>query len=124
MTRTALLPFAAIKELRALWLAWLAIVVWIVASDVLAFPPLIGMATYFLGAVVLGALPVGHEYSHHTLALLLSQPTRRERLCYAFRLLFLSLALEPYQYPPTTVRRGSVRPVGHGPCHGTAGRKF
>jgi len=80
VTRTALLPFAAIKELRALWLAWLAIVVWIVASDVLAFPPLIGMATYFLGAVVLGALSVGHEYSHHTLALLLSQPARRERV--------------------------------------------
>jgi hypothetical protein len=80
VTRTVVLPFAAIKELRALWLAWLATVVWIVASDVLAFPPMIGISTYFLGAVVLGALSVGHEYSHHTLALLLSQPARRERV--------------------------------------------
>ena len=38
------------------------------------------MIAYFLGAAVLGALSIGHEYMDRTLNLLLSLPVRRERL--------------------------------------------
>ncbi len=81
MTRAALLAFRPItKEIRALSLAFLTCLVAMVAAGV--FSRLRGflIPTYFLGAAALGALSIGHEYSHRTLALLLSQPARRQRV--------------------------------------------
>jgi hypothetical protein len=73
------------KETRALLPVWgaclaafgglIALRAWGAVSDggLQAF----GMLTYGGACLALGALSVGHEYSHGTLALLLSQPSRR-----------------------------------------------
>ena len=72
---------SVMKELRALWVPWLACLAVMAACALegarwsrLAIP------MYFLGAVALGALSMGHEYSHRTITLLLSQPVSRGRL--------------------------------------------
>lgn len=82
MTRAASLSCSLRKELRALSLPWLACLAAMAASAVYGGGWLrsLGMPTYFVGAVALGALSIGHEYSHRTLTLLLSHPARRGRL--------------------------------------------
>lgn len=78
----------AVKELRALFPPWAACVVvfgcLIAARSGTAASPggvhALGMLTYGAAAVALGALSIGHEYSHGTLALMLSQPVGRIRL--------------------------------------------
>jgi hypothetical protein len=42
----------------------------------------LGMPLYCLAAVAVGSLSMGHEYTHRTLGLLLSQPVRRRRLLF------------------------------------------
>lgn len=69
------------KDFRALLPTWLACAVAMVAcknQDSLLRD--LGIPIYFFGAATLGALSVGHEYSHHTLATLLSLPIRRNRV--------------------------------------------
>lgn len=76
------LPFGMIKEIRALLPTWVACTVAIAASAVVGDPIVIGAGVfaYGLGSIALGAQSIGHEYSHRTLALLLSQPSDRRRL--------------------------------------------
>jgi hypothetical protein len=82
MSRTAVLPFDIAKEIRPLAGVWLACLVAMVATAVFGVGVFRGLGTsaYFLGTAALGALSIGHEYSHRTLTMLLSQPARRERL--------------------------------------------
>lgn len=79
-----LLPLAVAKEVRALLPGWVGCLVLVVGAGELAglhrafqMWPLLAC---FMGSVALGALSVGHEYSHRTLAALLSQPSGRARL--------------------------------------------
>jgi hypothetical protein len=77
----ALLPVRVQKEIRGLFPAWLACLATMVAAVALGGQmQVFGLIGFFLGAVALGALSMGHEYSSRTLSLLLTQPTRRERL--------------------------------------------
>jgi hypothetical protein len=80
----ALLPLPIAKEVRALLPAWLVCVVVVAGAGELADQhrtfqtwPLLAC---LMGSAALGALSVGHEYSHRTLAVLLSQPAGRGRL--------------------------------------------
>ncbi len=74
MTRVMPFPFAVTKEIRALLPTWLVCIVAVVAVGALGDPRLyaLGLLVYGLGSVALGALLIGHEYTHRTLALLLS----------------------------------------------------
>jgi hypothetical protein len=82
MTTTRLLPFAATKELRALFPPWMACALAIVAIGLIGDPRLyaLGLVASAFAAVALGALSIGHEYTHRTLALYLTQPARRGQL--------------------------------------------
>lgn len=82
MTMPMLLRFAATKEIRALFPVWMACVLAIVAVRLIGDPRfyVLGLLTSAFGALALGALSLGHEYSHRTLALFLTQPARRARL--------------------------------------------
>jgi hypothetical protein len=57
-------------------------VVALVAAGIVGGPDFyaLGLIAYGFASVALGALSIGHEYSHRTLALLLTQPARRGRL--------------------------------------------
>lgn len=82
MTRTARLLLRVVKEIRELapaWLACLLAMAAVAAADSRGFRER-GMLAYFLGASALGALSIGHEYSHRTVSMLLSQPARRADL--------------------------------------------
>lgn len=70
------------KEFRALAPSWLACLVALGAALAYGGGVALGLAlpAYFIGAVALGALSVGHEYSHRTIGLLLSHPAPRQRL--------------------------------------------
>jgi len=75
------LPARMAKEIRGLGPAWLACLVTLaVTAAVGGRLRALGLAGYCLGAVVLGALSVGHEYTSRTLTTFLSQPSKRERL--------------------------------------------
>jgi beta-lactamase class A len=81
------------KELRALFPMWMAVCAAIVASQ---FVPGLRAAwsIYILGAVVLGAMSIGHEYLHGTLASWLSLPANRWQLL-AAKLAAVSALLTP-----------------------------
>ena len=68
------------KEFRALWLPWAACLGVIAGSALLPQRAVrdVALPAYFLGMAALGALSIGHEYSHRTLGSMLSQPVRRE----------------------------------------------
>lgn len=68
------------KEFRALAPAWAAVACAMVASTQLRDLRPFGVPAYFIGAAALGAMSVGHEYSHRTLPLLLTLPIARRRL--------------------------------------------
>jgi ABC-type transport system involved in multi-copper enzyme maturation permease subunit len=78
---TLAVPYPVRKEFRALWIPWLACLV-VMAACALegARWSRLVIPVYFLGAAALGALSMGHEYSHRTITLLLSQPVSRARL--------------------------------------------
>jgi hypothetical protein len=80
MTPALRLPIE--KEIRALLPTWLACAAPLFAAGVLGDSRLYFAAVfaYGLGAIALGALSIGHEYTGRTLALLLSQPADRRRL--------------------------------------------
>ena len=68
------------KEFRALLPAWtVAAVSMLAASTVHSLNGLAG-PVYVVGAAVLGAMAIGHEYSHHTVGLLLTLPVSRPRV--------------------------------------------
>ena len=118
MTIAALLPLGVRKESRALSLAWLACLVAMIASAVTGNRQLraLGIPAYFFGTAALGALSIGHEYSHRTLALLLSQPARRERLLLVklgvLAGMLLTLCAAAYNSP--VIRRVSPQGVASG----------
>ncbi|HEX4566058.1 MAG TPA: ABC transporter permease, partial [Vicinamibacterales bacterium] len=69
------------KEVRALLPAWAACALAIVASRWQIEPfRYLGVPAYFVGTAGLGAWVMGHEYSHGTLASLLSIPVPRHRI--------------------------------------------
>jgi ABC-type transport system involved in multi-copper enzyme maturation permease subunit len=69
------------KELRALAPTWLAIVVAMVGAEHIFWSTRgLSAPVYFIGAVALGAQAIGHEFSHRTLAMLLTQPVSRNRI--------------------------------------------
>jgi hypothetical protein len=72
--------FALKKEFRALAPAWLGCLAIFTVSAALMAPgrsQALRVVVYVIGAIALGALSMGHEYSGGTLPLLLSQPRRR-----------------------------------------------
>jgi hypothetical protein len=71
---------SVMKEFRALWVPWLACLAVMAGCALEGGMWRLVMPVYFLGAMALGALSMGHEYSHRTLTLLLSQPVRRGRV--------------------------------------------
>jgi hypothetical protein len=92
---TTVLPAGLVKEIRALFPTYAAILIAVVAGSFADSHTLIatGLLAYAFGSVALGAQSFGHEYSHRTLALLLSQPTDRRRLyLYKLGVLFVMLA--------------------------------
>lgn len=82
MTGVAWLPVGVIKEVRALLPVWVACMVAVAAGGLTGSRRLIGFTVfaYALGAIALGAHSIGHEYSHRTIGLLLTQPFDRRRL--------------------------------------------
>lgn len=70
------------KEARALLPAWAAAAVSVVAMAVLSNSrnAELGWIAFFVGALALTALSIGHEYSHGILPALLSLPVRRSYL--------------------------------------------
>jgi len=81
VTATSVFPVRVWKEFRALSPAWLAALASIALAALLDDRVrALGLAAYVLGAVAMGALSMGHEYNGRTLNLMLSQPTRRQRL--------------------------------------------
>lgn len=90
MRRIGILPWPVFKEVRALAVPWTACLLVMVVPVVMSSSPHLAFAwrvsvsttAYFLGAVALGALSIGQEYTDRTLSLLLSLPTRRKRLLF------------------------------------------
>jgi hypothetical protein len=82
MTRGALLAPAVNKEIRALLPTWIASMAAVGLASMGSTYGIhgAGVLAYALGSVALGALSIGHEYAHGTLALLLCQPASRGRL--------------------------------------------
>ena len=79
------------KELRALLPWWGAVVITLLALGQLIDPRMvwpvnsptavgIGVCVYIIGSIALGALSIGHEYSHRALPMLLAQPISRTRV--------------------------------------------
>jgi ABC-2 family transporter len=73
------------KELRALWPVWGGCAAALILAGVPGDPNLSALAliAYVIGAVALGAMSMGHEYTDRTLGLLLSQPLERRWLLLA-----------------------------------------
>lgn len=81
MTLSRLLPPAVAKEIRALLPAWLGSMVVVGAAGALgdSYIRSLGLVTYGVASVALGAMSIGHEFTLRTLPLLLSHPSRRAR---------------------------------------------
>jgi hypothetical protein len=81
VTGGPLLPYSVRKEIRALVPTWCACAAAIVIAAVWRDTRLLTLAAlaYGVGCVALGAQSFGHEYSHRTVGLLLSQPSSRPR---------------------------------------------
>jgi ABC-type transport system involved in multi-copper enzyme maturation permease subunit len=81
MIGAPLLPYSVRKEIRALAPTWCACAGVIVAGALWRDPRVLTIVAlaYGLGCIALGAQSIGHEYSHRTVGLLLSQPATRNR---------------------------------------------
>jgi hypothetical protein len=95
VTPAGLLPFGVTKEIRALLPTWLAGMLVLVAARLFGDPKfyVLGLLACGFAAVALGALSMGHEYTHRTLALLLVQPSARARLLLTKLIVLLPLLL-------------------------------
>src|SRR5207248_177531 len=67
------------KEIRALSFAFGASAAGMALASTARFR-MFAEPAYLLGVASLGALSIGHEYSHHTVAQMLAQPMRRAQL--------------------------------------------
>lgn len=74
------IPADVSKEVRALLPLWLGCIVVVWAGGLHVVFLRAGFVMYVVGSLALGALSVGHEYTSHTLPLLLSVPTSRRRI--------------------------------------------
>jgi len=77
------IPADVSKEVRALVPIWFGCLIAVWAGglpDGSGFLFRAGFLGFILGSSALGALAVGHEYTHRTLPLLLAQPTSRRRI--------------------------------------------
>ena len=83
MTNTTMVRALAAKELRVLAPVWLGTAAAMIGlgttSQWRGIGPL-GAAAYALGCVALGAMSLGHEFRHATMAALLAAPVRRDRV--------------------------------------------
>lgn len=79
---TATLRLSVVKEARALLPTWVAcaVTMGVAATSFGGRFDVAGLAAYAIGAAALGAISIGHEYGHHTVATLLSQPVSRARI--------------------------------------------
>ena len=82
---------ALVKEVRALLPTYCAALIAVVVGSFSNGHTLIaaGLLGFAFGSVALGAQSFGHEYTHRTLGLLLSQPLDRRRLFF-YKLVVLS----------------------------------
>jgi len=120
---TRVLGVQTAKELRQLLPWWAAVATTMVVlgelsarqprSDVKFFfdSELLFLASYFAGAVALGALAIGHEYSHRTLTSLLAQPIDRKHLLWRklsiLAIVLLALALVARWQVPAMIIEGN-----------------
>lgn len=111
MTRDRFLPWPAIKDFRALLPVWAAILMAVVAAA-WGGDPAAASAAYAIGCIVIGAQSMGHEYTHRTLAVLMSQPSPRWRvfLTKIATLASLLLALSAVAWT-VLVSRGQLPPA-------------
>ena len=68
------------KELRALAPVWGVAAIAVIACGLVRDLYPFGIPAYFVGAGTLGAMSMGHEYSHRTLSTLLTLPVSRRRI--------------------------------------------
>jgi ABC-type transport system involved in multi-copper enzyme maturation permease subunit len=103
-------PFVA-NEIRALLPAWIASACAIGAA-VLTDPRSheLGLIAYGFGSVALGAQSMGHEYTHRTLTLLLSQPWSRRRILLLKLAVLSAMLLTLAAFAWLTVLRPGERP--------------
>ena len=82
MTLARVLPFGVAKEVRALLPTWAASVLVLLVARAFGDPKsyVTGLLVCGFAGVALGAQSMGHEYTHRTLGLLLTQPSPRARL--------------------------------------------
>jgi len=83
MSAVRWIPVDVSKEIRPLLPIWLGCLIAVGAGGILDESGLFfraGFTVFVLGSSVLGAMSVGHEYTHRTLPLLLTQPTSRRRI--------------------------------------------
>lgn len=94
MMLARVLPLPVAKEVRALLPVWLGCLAFMVAGLESGDGTIRTLVVLFYcaGSVALGALSVGHEYTHRTLPLLLAQPASRARL-FMVKQLVLSVML-------------------------------
>ena len=94
MMLARVLPLPVAKEVRALLTLWLGCLGLVGAGAAVSDGTLhsFGILIYCAGSVALGALAIGHEYTHRTLPLLLCQPASRARFLLV-KLLVLAVML-------------------------------
>jgi hypothetical protein len=83
MIAARVIPAGVSKEVRALLPLWLGCIVVVWAGGLADGSGMflrVGFVMYVVGSLALGALSVGHEYTNHTLPLLLLVPTSRRRI--------------------------------------------
>lgn len=68
------------KEMRALLPVWAAVAGVVVAAALVRDLHPFTAPVYVIGTAVLGAMSMGHEYSHRTMALMLALPISRRRM--------------------------------------------
>jgi hypothetical protein len=112
MILARILPVQVVKEIHALLPVWLGCVGLVGVGAALSDTPLryLVILIYCAGCVGLGALAIGHEYTHHTLPLLLAQPSSRTRM-----LLVKLLVLAVMLLTLTGVAGGTVFPASSAP---------
>jgi hypothetical protein len=106
------LPPLVTKEIRALLPAWAATLCAVGVAAV-SGPRShgLGAVAYVIGSVTLGSQSVGHEYTHRTLTLLLSQPVERRRLLLTKLGVTSTLLLTLAAFASLTVLKPDERPL-------------
>jgi hypothetical protein len=95
VTLTRFLPFGVAKEIRALLPTWAASMLVLLVARAFGDPKsyVTGLFVCGVAGVALGAQSMGHEYTHRTLSMLLTQPSPRARLLVTKLLVLVPLVL-------------------------------